>query len=186
VPRSPPIKHKHTTGCSLGPQDPRGPPKTVVHIESMAGIWSFRLNFVKNVCLNYYSRNLVWFNFRGDNARVFQRVSIRVNLNMTVGQAACQLLCRYAHSTLAASCVCWIVPDCDVWLYQKNLWVFMFEMHLISGITDEPPPLPLAKLNVKTGPLRSLYFGIYYSFFFNRLLFFCVFRSIFRWFRVFV
>ena len=36
----------------------------------------------------------------------------------------------------------------------------MFEMHLISGINDEPHPL--AKLNVKTGPLRSLYFGIYY------------------------
>jgi len=33
-----------------------------------------------------------------------------MNLNMTVGQAACQLLCRYAQSTLAASCVCWIVP----------------------------------------------------------------------------
>ena len=61
----------------------------------------------------------------------------------------------------------------------------MFEMHLISGITDgwqgrEPPP---AKLNVKTGTLPSLYFGIiYYSFGFSRLLF-CVFRSIFRWFR---
>jgi len=24
---------------------------------------------------------------------------------MTVGQAACQLLCRFTHSTLAASCV---------------------------------------------------------------------------------
>jgi len=45
----------------------------------------------------------------------------------------------------------------------------MFEIHLISGITDEPSP---AKLNVKTGPLRSLYFGIYYSFGFSRLLFF--------------
>ena len=79
---------------------------TVVHIESMAGIWSFRLNFVKKFCLNYYSRNLVLFNFRRDNARVFQRVSM--NLNMTVGQAACQLLCRYrpTQSTLAASCVC--------------------------------------------------------------------------------
>ena len=43
-----------------------------------------------------------------DNARVFQRVSM--NLNMTVGQAVCQLLCRYTQSTLAASCVCWIVP----------------------------------------------------------------------------
>jgi len=31
--------------------------------------------------------------FRIDNARVFQRVS--TNLNITVGQAACRLLCRY-------------------------------------------------------------------------------------------
>jgi len=38
----------------------------------------------------------------------------------------------------------------------------MFEMHLISGITDEPPLF--AKLNVKTGPLRSLCFRTYYSF----------------------
>jgi len=39
----------------------------------------------------------------------------------------------------------------------------MFEMHLTSGITDGwqgcEPPSP-AKLNVKTGPLASLYFGI--------------------------
>ena len=40
--------------------------------------------------VNYYSRNLVSLNFRGDNARVFQRVSM--NLSMTIGQAACQLL----------------------------------------------------------------------------------------------
>jgi len=51
----------------------------------------------------------------------------------------------------------------------------MFEMHLISGITDESPPPPLAKLNVKTEPLRGLYFGIYYSFGFSRLLFFAFF-----------
>jgi len=53
---------------------------------------------------------------------------------MTLGQAACQLLCRYTQSTLASYCVCWIVPivTCD---YQKKLWLFMFEMHLSSGIT---------------------------------------------------
>ena len=50
----------------------------------------------------------------------------------------------------------------------------MFEMHLISGITDEPPR-PLAKLTVKTGPLPSLYFGIYYSLGFSRLLLFAFF-----------
>jgi len=48
-------------------------------------------------------------------------------------------------------------------------------MHLISGLNDgwqlcEPPPP--ANPNVKTGPLPSLYFGIYYSFGFSRLLFF--------------
>jgi len=102
--------------------------------------------------------------------RVFQRVSIQVNLNMTVGQAACQLLRRYAQRPLAASC------DCDVWLYQKNLWLFMFEMHLISGILTNRP---LAKLIVKAGPQRSLYFGIYYSFGFSGLLFFLHFSECF-------
>ena len=40
---------------------------------------------------------------------------VSMNLNMMVGQAACQPLCRYTQSTLAASCVCWIVPivTCD-------------------------------------------------------------------------
>jgi len=47
------------------------------------------------------------FRFRGDNARVFQQISM--NLNMMVGQAACRLLCRYTQSMLTASCVCWIV-----------------------------------------------------------------------------
>jgi len=68
---------------SLGPHEPRGPP-TKCGTHRVNG--SFGLNFVKNLCFNYYSRNLVSFSFRGDNARVFQRVSM--NLNMTVGQAA--------------------------------------------------------------------------------------------------
>jgi len=46
--------------------------------------------------------------FHGDKARVFQRVSI--NLSMTVGEAACRLLCRSTQSTLAVPSVCWIVP----------------------------------------------------------------------------
>ena len=95
---------------------------------------------------------------------------------VTDGQAACQLLGRYTQSTLAASCVCWIVGLLIVtlWLYQKNLWLFMFEMHLISGITDwwqgceSPPPV---KLNIKNGPLPILYIGIYYSFGFSRYFF---------------
>jgi len=53
----------------------------------------------------------------------------------------------------------------------------MFEMHLISGTimtggksANRPAPSP-AKLNVQTGPIPSLYFCIYYSFDFSRLLF---------------
>jgi len=34
-------------GLSLRPQDPRGLQQTVVRMESMAGIWSFRLNFAE-------------------------------------------------------------------------------------------------------------------------------------------
>jgi len=60
----------------------------------------------------------------------------------------------------------------------------MFEMHLISGMTEGwqgcELPCPTANLNVKTGHLPSLYFGIYYSFGFSSLLFFFVFRSVFR------
>jgi len=59
--------------------------------------------------------------------------------------------------------------------------MFMFEMHLISGITDEwqgcEPHRSPAKRNIKTGPLPSLYFGICYSFDFRRLLFFGLFSS---------
>jgi len=72
--------------------------------------------------------------------------------------------------------------DCDAWLYQKKLWLFMYEMHLISGISDGwqgcEPPSP-AKLNVKIGPLPSLYIGIYYPFGFSRLLFFLRFSECF-------
>ena len=76
-----------------------------------------------------------------------------MNLNITVGQAACQLLCRYTQSP---RCLLRLLnrTDCYVRLYQKILWLFMFEMHLICGITDrwqwcEPPP---SKLNAKNGP----------------------------------
>jgi len=55
----------------------------------------------------------------------------------------------------------------------------MSEMHLTSGITDGwqgcEPPRPPAKPNIKTRPLPSLYFGIYYSFGFGGLFFFAFF-----------
>ena len=76
-----------------------------------------------------------------------------------------------------AGCVLHLLnrTDCYVWLYQKNLWMFMLEMHLISGKTDGwqgcKPHRPPAKRNVTTGPLPSLYFGICYSFHFSTLFF---------------
>ena len=62
---------------------------------------------------------------------------------------------------------------------SKELVDVMFEMHLISGITDGwqgcETHRPPAKRNVKTRPLPCLYFGICYSFDFSRLLFFAFF-----------
>jgi len=65
--------------------------KMNIHEKFMSGLF-MKLSFIHP------------FRFRGDNARVFQQISM--NLNMTVGQAACRLLCRYTQCTLAASCVC--------------------------------------------------------------------------------
>ena len=138
----------------------------------MAGMWSFRLKFVKNVCLNYYSQNLVSFNLRGDNSRVFQRVFIQVNLNMTVGQVACQLLCRYIHSTLAASAFAESYRFRRVTLLKELVAVHVWNA---PDQWHNWQTAPLAKLNVKTRPLHSLYFGICYSFGFSRLLFFAFF-----------
>jgi len=118
----------------------------------MASIRLLRLNFVKNVCLNYYSQNLVLVIFRGDSARVIQQVSM--NLNMMVGQAACQLLCRYTQSTLAASCVYWIVPivmcDPSKELVAVHVWNAPDQWHdwRVAGVRISPP----VKLNAKPGP----------------------------------
>jgi len=71
-------------------------------------------------------------------------------------------------------------------LVAVHVWNALDQWHnwRVAGVRTAFPP---AKLNVKTGPLPSLYFGIiYYSCGFSRFLFFCVFRSVFRWFRVFV
>jgi len=130
-------------GLSLGPQDPRGPP-TNCGIESLAGIWSLRSNFIKNVCLNYYSRNLVLLNFRGDNASL----STSFHESQYDGWSSRMPTIASIYSK-HAGCVLRLLnrTDCCVRLHQKNLWLFMFEMHLISGITDgwqrcESPPPP--------------------------------------------
>jgi len=65
-----------------------------------------RQNFMPKLFVKFSFFQL--FSFRVVNARVFQRISM--NLNVTVDQAACPLLCRYTQWTLAAPCICWIVP----------------------------------------------------------------------------
>ena len=73
---------------------------------------------------------------------------------------------RLVHVTLSKELVAvhvWNAPN-----YWHN-W-------LVAGVKTAPPP---AKLNVKTGPLPSLYFRSYYSFGFSRLLFFGTFSSVF-------
>jgi len=78
-------------------------------MESIAGRTSsisFCKKFMSYLFMKFRFIHLI--RFRVDNARVFQRVSI--NLNITIGQAACRLLYGYTRSTLAASCVCWILP----------------------------------------------------------------------------
>jgi len=50
---------------------------------------------------------------------------------------------------------------------RKNLWLFVFEMHLISDVTDGEAGVqsaPSGKLNVKTKPPPSFYIDVYYSF----------------------
>jgi len=150
----------------------------------MAGIWSFRLNFVKNLCLNYYSRNLVLLNFGGDKANEFPWISVWPLVKRhdiyCVGILKAQWLrpafaesYRLLRLTLLKELVDVYVGNApDQWHNWR-----------VAGVRTAPPP---AKRNLKTGPLPSLYFGICYAFDFSRLLYFCVFRIVFQWFRVFV
>jgi len=56
-----------------------------------------------------------------------------MHLNTTVDQAACQLLCRCTQSTLPAFAELYRLLRVTL---SKELAAVMFEMHLISGITD--------------------------------------------------
>jgi len=98
-------------GLRLEPQVPRGPPANCGTFFNCRYMIS-SIAFVKILYLHYSWIVVIFHSFRlrVDNARIFQRVSM--NLNVTVGQAACRLLCRYrpTQCTLAASCICWIVP----------------------------------------------------------------------------
>ena len=98
-----PIRHIGLS-LGLGPQDPRGPPANCgthsVNCRYVISSTIIRQNFILQLFVKFSFFHV--FRFRVDNARVFQRISI--NLNMTVGQATCRLLRRLSQCTLAASC----------------------------------------------------------------------------------
>jgi len=99
-------------GLSLGPQRSKGASKNcgthrvngryvIIHIK------------LRQKCLNYYSCNLVLFNFPGDNAKSsneFPWISI-----WRLVKPHASYCVDIPQSTLAASCVCRIVPiaACD-------------------------------------------------------------------------
>jgi len=56
-----------------------------------------------------------------------------MNPIMTVGQVASRLLCRYTQSTLAASVFAESYRYSYVWIRQKNLWLFVYGMHVIKA-----------------------------------------------------
>jgi len=101
---------------------------------------------------------------RGDNARVFQRISIPQYHGWPS-----RMPTYVSIYSIHAGCVRRLLnrTDCYASIRRKNLWLFVFETNLISGITEGgqgcEPPLP-GKLNVKPGPPPNLFFGIYYSF----------------------
>jgi len=135
----------------------------------MAGIWSFRLNFVNNLCLNYYSRNLVLCNFRGDKARVFQRVTMKpwrlvkphANYCVDILKARClrpafaesYRLLRVALSKELVAVHVWDASD------QWHNW-------RVAGMWTSLSYEARCKYRAP-----SLYFGIYYFFGFSILIF---------------
>jgi len=116
---------------------------------------------------------------------VFQRVSMNIALWRLVKPHA-----NYCVDILKARWLCPAFAE-SYWLLRvtlsKELWLFMFEMRMISGTTDgwqgcKPPP---PKLNVKTAPYLAciLVFTILLV---SVDVVYCVFRGVFPWFRVFV
>ena len=68
-----------------------------------------------------------------------------------------------------------------VWVFYGG-WIYRHGELMVSAITDggqgwEPPH---GKLNVKTGPPLTLYYGIWCLWVFTKLLLFCIFRKFFQ------
>jgi len=113
----------------------RGSHKYVIQCAALVKYWN---NFWLSKPLGLDRADLI--RFRVDNAGVFQRVAM--NLNMTVGQASFRLLCRFDMLKTR-----WLRPvfaesyRLYVWIRRKNYWLFVFEMYLLKAwgctITDK-------------------------------------------------
>jgi len=120
----------------------------------MAGIWSFRLNFVKNVCLNYYSRNLVSLNFRvitPESSNESPWISIWQLVKPHVNYCVDILKARWLRPALAESY--WLLRvTLSRELVAVDVWNAPDQRHncRVAGVRTAPPPP--AKLNVKPGP----------------------------------
>jgi len=98
-------------GLSLGPQNPRGPATNWYeqsqwlvydHLDQTSSKFMSLITIHITIhVIQFYSTFVV---ITPGSSNEFPLI-----FNKTVGQVACQLLCRYTQSTLAASCVCWIV-----------------------------------------------------------------------------
>jgi len=118
-------------GLSLGLQDPRGIPANCgTHKVNCRYMMRSISNHQHFFFIKFSVFHLIRFRFK---ARVFQRVSM--NLNMTIGQAAYQILwIQASQRTLAATCVLLNRPIVTCESGERNcLWLFVFETHLIKA-----------------------------------------------------
>jgi len=93
------------------------------------------------------------------------------------------ILCRHTHSTLAAFAEShrFLRVNQTKELVAVRVWNARDQWGNLRGVGEWTAPW---QAKCKIGPPLSFYFDILLVF--NRLLLFCVFRSVFRWFRVLV
>jgi len=73
-------------------------------------------------------------------------------------------------------------------LVQLSIQLALFQYNIASGVTDgrQRGELPTWQAECKSGLPLNLYFGLSILLVFSKLLFLCVFRKIFRWFKALI
>jgi len=132
----------------------------------------------QNLCLNYYSRNLVYSTLvviTPESANEFLLISIWRLVKPHANYCVDILKARWLRPTFAESSRLLRVNQAKE-LVVVHVWNApdQWQNWRVAGVRTSP----LTKLNVKTKSLPSLRFGIYYFFGFSRSLFFCVFHQV--------